>query len=145
MMVSFMTSTGPVYEIPEKIKEIDEMIVKKQNSRGKEHYSDSDVGHIILFGSKIQCNCVVRDWIFPRNFAFIHVDNGNLIIEPTDDDNGYKISKQGHQVRITYCYAKRFLEIPERKRIYCEKTDDGRILCKVKEAAQPCGANPNEQ
>lgn len=111
------------------------MIVKKRSIKTR---SDSDVGHVLLNGNHLICNCVVRDWIYPRKFAFIHVNNGNVIIEPTDNDCGYKVSKFGSQVRITYFYAKKFLEIPESTRIYCEKMKDGRILCKVSEATNPC-------
>lgn len=92
-------------------------------------------GHVLLSNRALQCNCVVRDWIYPMGYVFVDITkDGNILITPTMDKSGYKVSKFGGQVRITYCQASQYLNIPEHKRIYCERLDDGKILCKANEA-----------
>lgn len=73
------------------------------------------------------CSAEVRDAIIPHKYVFIDIEDNRVIITPTDDEAGYKVSICHGQAKITYQAANRVLPLKNKVRIYGEKRQDGTL------------------
>ena len=85
---------------------------------------------------KINLSSGFRDAIHPYKYLYVDIEDSCVIFTPTDDEDGYKVLNCGDELRqraLTWCAAGNEIQIPERERIYGEKTEDGKIIFRIKE------------
>ena len=103
----------------------------------RENRNDKDkniAGSIFLrkHGNTVNLSSALRDRILPHLYVFVDVEDGMLILEPTDNQEGYKlvVSESG-QAKMTYKKAAKFLELPDKTRIYGFASSDGKIVLRA--------------
>lgn len=85
-----------------------------------------------LSGRTLNLSCVVRDWILPRRFVRIDVDDSqNIIFTPSNDASEYSVSVCGGQAKVGVCALLNIVSLEESKRMPCEKLESGAILCRT--------------
>jgi len=91
------------------------------------------------------CSAEVRDAILPYKYVFIDIEDNRIIITPTEDEAGYKVSICHGQAKITYQAANKVLPIKDKVRIYGEKRKDGALSFEASAVELKKGQGNNEQ
>ena len=103
--------------------------MKVIKQRGKSIRADGD--RVFLrsnMARNLYLSSVVRDFLLPAPYVSIEIDGKKIIIRPSYDESDYTFGVYDGQAKICYNYARKFLDIPPKKRIYGELKDDGSVV-----------------
>ena len=84
--------------------------------------------------TRINLSSEVRDTILPHRYVYVEFENGNLILVPTDNADGYKATlRNGRQMCVTWAAADRVVKIPKDRRVYGFSATDGTAVFPLRE------------
>ena len=107
------------------------MVIKKMKYSGLSS-SPKELFFVYLHAPNMRVSAGVRDWIIPHKKVILETKaNGDFVILPTDDKEGYAFSVINGTGKFCCSGLLNALRIRERIRIPCEKQSDGSILCKA--------------
>ena len=108
-------------------------MVKKNKNRGK-CTAHEQLRYVYISKPNMSIYSAVRDLILPHGYVFIKIEkNGDFLLIPTDNPEGYKLSICKGSTKISACGLLSELNVRQRVRIRCDKQSDGSIICKASE------------